>query len=141
MARAAQQQAMTAIQMAATRTSFIGCTTWNSKTGIVATTNAEATPAAGPANWRATTNVNHTSAAPASGLTTKMPSRPPSQTNGASTIENPAAQTGEAAPSLTVDGTNPAGASVRAASGHGAAFARSKVGCHCPCANAAAIKP
>src|SRR5687767_960079 len=89
-------------------------------------------PAMGPAIDRAATNVSQTSSAPATGVSRKIASSPPTVMSGASSSENPGAQTGADADGCVSDATNPPGVNVFAASGHGTRAASSLVGCSAP---------
>ena len=89
---------------------------------------------------RAIRNAENTSTAPEIGISKKIASRPKTAASGAISTENPGAQIGDAASGRTGDGMKPPGASVRAASGHGASTASGLAGCNRPLAMASAIK-
>ena len=84
-------------------------------------------------------NVNHTSSAPAIGVSMKMASKPPTAINGARRTEKPGAHTGADAEGFVSEVTNPPGENVFPASGHGTCATRALVGCSFPAANASAI--
>src|SRR5687767_14070490 len=96
-------------------------------------------PESGPPIVRPATNVNQTSAAPATGVKMNTASRPPTLINGASSTEKPGAQTGTDAEGFVSDVTKPPGANVFGASGQGTRAASSLAGCSRPAANASAI--